>query len=58
VANLAKMRYINAVIEEGLRMFTPAPVALPRVSPKGGAMVCGRFVPEGVSSGPSYCVTT
>jgi hypothetical protein len=53
VANLAKMRYLNAAIEEGLRMFPPAPVGLPRVSPKGGAMVCGRFVPEGVSSNKS-----
>jgi hypothetical protein len=54
VVNLTKMKYLNAAIEEGLRMFPPAPVALPRVSPKGGATVCGRFVPEGVSPSPNY----
>ncbi|KAI9743666.1 MAG: hypothetical protein M1818_002982 [Claussenomyces sp. TS43310] len=45
-ASLAKLEYLNACLEEGLRMFPPAPTALPRVSPPGGGMVCGNFVPE------------
>jgi len=28
VKSLAQMKYLNAVIEEGLRMFPPAPVSL------------------------------
>ncbi|KAF8467157.1 cytochrome P450, partial [Kalaharituber pfeilii] len=37
--------YLNAVIEEGLRIYPPVPVGLPRISP--GAMVAGHFIPPG-----------
>ena len=37
--------YLKAVIEEGLRLFPPIAVGLPRVSP--GETVDGFFVPEG-----------
>jgi len=47
--SLAKQDYLNACIEEGLRMFPPAPTAMPRRSPPGGGIVCGKLVPEGVS---------
>jgi cytochrome P450 len=50
IGALQNMKYLNACLEEGLRIFPPAPVALPRVSPQGGATVCSRFVPEGVSN--------
>ncbi|KAF2803086.1 cytochrome P450, partial [Mytilinidion resinicola] len=43
---VAKLKYLNACIEEGLRIFPPAPSAHPRVAPSGGSVVCGRFVPE------------
>lgn len=39
--------YLNACIEEGLRMFPPAPHGPSRVSP--GANVSGFYVPPGVS---------
>ncbi|CAI0641560.1 unnamed protein product [Colletotrichum noveboracense] len=39
--------YLNAVIEEDLRLVTPAPFGLPRYSP--GAEVDGHFVPSGVT---------
>ena len=43
--------YLNAVIEEGLRVFPPAGAAhLSRIVPKGGCMISGHFVAEGVSS--------
>ncbi|KAF5576016.1 Isotrichodermin C-15 hydroxylase [Fusarium pseudocircinatum] len=44
--------YLNACIEEGMRLFPPAPQALPRVSP--GATVSDVYVPDGtvVSSHP------
>lgn len=44
---LQALPYLNAVIEEGLRMFPPTAFGLPRVSP--GATVDGHFVPPGVS---------
>ena len=45
-----KLPYLNAVIEEGLRMCPPAPVGMPRVVPEGGAEVSGHWLPTGVSS--------
>jgi len=44
----ATFPYLTAVVNEALRIFPPVPVASPRVAPKGGAMVAGVFVPEGV----------
>lgn len=40
--------YLNAVIQEDLRLHTPAAFGLPRFSP--GATVDGHFVPAGVSA--------
>lgn len=37
--------YLHAVIKEGLRIYPPVPVGLPRLS--NGAMVAGHYVPEG-----------
>ncbi|TVY83635.1 Cytochrome P450 monooxygenase aclL [Lachnellula suecica] len=44
---LAGLPYLNAVIQEGLRLCNPTPVGLPRVVPVGGATISGTFVPEG-----------
>ena len=44
----ARLKYLQAVILEGLRMYPPLPFALPRVVPEGGDVVDGRFVPGGV----------
>ncbi|KAF2449553.1 cytochrome P450 [Karstenula rhodostoma CBS 690.94] len=41
----AKLPYLQAVIEEGLRMYPPVAFGLPRVSP--GEMVSGHYVPAG-----------
>ncbi|KAL5375074.1 hypothetical protein DPSP01_011490 [Paraphaeosphaeria sporulosa] len=41
----AKLPYLHAVIEEGLRMYPPVAFGLSRVSP--GAMVSGHYVPAG-----------
>ncbi|KAL5403457.1 hypothetical protein PMIN06_009756 [Paraphaeosphaeria minitans] len=41
----ARLPYLHAVIEEGLRMYPPVAFGLPRVSP--GAMVSGHYVPTG-----------
>lgn len=47
---LQSMRYLQAVIDEGLRIHTNAAFGLPRVSP--GAVVDGHYVPKGVSLSP------
>ncbi|KAI1435644.1 cytochrome P450 monooxygenase-like protein [Xylaria sp. CBS 124048] len=41
----ASLPYLHAVIEESLRLFPPAPFALPRHSP--GAVIDGNYVPKG-----------
>ena len=45
-----KLRYMLAVLEESMRAFPPVPNSLPRVCAKGGANICGIYVPGGVSS--------
>lgn len=48
-SSTAALPYLNAVIQEALRMFPPLPLGLPRLVPPGGAIVDGHVVPEGVS---------
>lgn len=43
--------YLEAVINEGLRICNPVPGGLPRVVPKGGDTYAGHFVPEKVDLG-------
>ncbi|KAF8459864.1 cytochrome P450, partial [Kalaharituber pfeilii] len=51
-----QLPYLNAVIEEGLRIYPPIPIGLPRVSP--GAMVDGHYIPAGATvSVHGYAVT-
>ncbi|KAL3481533.1 cytochrome P450 [Aspergillus californicus] len=42
---LEHMTYLNACIEEGLRIYPPVPVGLPRVAPDEGLLVCGDRIP-------------
>ncbi|KAF9894168.1 hypothetical protein FE257_009141 [Aspergillus nanangensis] len=51
----ARLPYLNAVLEETLRLFPPSPVGPPRVSPLGGESVDGVFIPGGVI-GPRMCI--
>lgn len=52
--NLASLPYLNAVIEESLRLGTPFP-GLRRVVPQEGAMIDRHFVPGGTVVGiPGY----
>jgi len=41
--------YLDAVLREGLRLCPPVPYMPPRKVPEGGAVVCGRRLPGGVS---------
>lgn len=40
--------YLEAVLNEGLRVCNPIPGGLPRVVPEGGDTYCGIYLPEGV----------
>jgi cytochrome P450 len=45
--NLLKLPYLNAVIEEALRVHPPVPTGLLRTVPKGGDTIDGYWVPGG-----------
>ena len=49
--------YLEAVINEGLRIHSTSGLGLPREAPPGGLTVCGRYFPEGtILSVPTYTV--
>lgn len=49
--------YLNACINEALRLHSTSSMGLPRLVPEGGLEVCGRWYPEGtVLSVPSYTI--
>ncbi|CEO60361.1 hypothetical protein PMG11_04990 [Penicillium brasilianum] len=51
----SQLSYLNAALEETLRIYPPVPAMTPRVVPKGGAVIDGSFIPEGISvSGHHY----
>lgn len=52
MVSTAPLRYLHACIEEQLRMYPPAVMTPPRVSP--GDIVAGQFIPKGVSKIISY----
>lgn len=48
--SVSNLTYMLACLDEALRMYPPVPTGLPRVVPKGGAVVCGNHIPENVSA--------
>ncbi|KAF6808212.1 cytochrome p450 [Colletotrichum musicola] len=45
IISVNKLNYMLACLDETLRLYPPVAMGLPRVSPREGATVCGRFVP-------------
>lgn len=43
----AALPYLDAVLQESIRIHDPVPIFAPRVAPRGGDTVGGVFVPEG-----------
>lgn len=54
--NLGDIPYLDACLEEGLRMFPPVPVGLLRIVPDQGSEIDGHFIPAGVSFEPFNCI--
>jgi len=46
---LARLEYMHAIIQEGLRMYPPAPSQLPRRTLSGGMIICGQFIPGNIT---------
>ena len=49
VLSVSHLKYTDAVLNEAMRIYPPVAFAAARVPPQGGAVACGRFIPEGVS---------
>lgn len=48
---LSNLPYLNAVLEECLRIYPPSAFNQARVVPSEGAVICGRLVPPGTAVG-------
>jgi len=46
--SVQNLKYLLAVLDEGMRMYPPVPVGLPRKVPAGGVIVNGKWVPPKV----------
>lgn len=50
-SQVSKLPYLNAVIKEGMRLFTVSSWPMERLVPAGGVTIAGMFFPEGTSVG-------
>lgn len=56
-AQVKRLPYLDACINEGLRLHSTSSLGLPRTVPEGGMMVSGHYFPAGtVLSVPSYTI--
>ncbi|KAI0485829.1 cytochrome P450 [Xylaria cf. heliscus] len=50
-AEVSKLPYLNAVVKEGMRVFTTGSFPMERLVPAGGVVIAGIYFPEGTSVG-------
>jgi cytochrome P450 len=50
---IAQFEYLHACLEEGLRLYPPVPIGLPRIIPPAGVTIADSLVP----GGSSVCIT-
>lgn len=50
IDSIPDLPYLEAVLNESLRVCNPIPGGLPRMVPEGGDTYCGVYLPEGVST--------
>jgi cytochrome P450 len=46
--NTQNLTYLNAVVNEALRIYPPVPGTGPRVTAAGGSMIAGYYIPQNV----------
>ena len=51
MAAVHDLPYLNAVLEESLRVYPPVAFAQARIVPRQGAIICGEAIPGGTSVG-------
>ncbi|RDI80739.1 hypothetical protein Vi05172_g9168 [Venturia inaequalis] len=51
LAKIRQLPYLRAVIEESMRVYSPAPQGINRITPPSGAMISGKYVPGNVTVG-------
>ncbi|KIW25940.1 uncharacterized protein PV07_09074 [Cladophialophora immunda] len=57
--SVGHLMYLDAVVEESLRLYPPVPIALNRTTPPEGAAICGHWVPGNVAVGiPQFAAYT
>ncbi|KAI1098726.1 cytochrome P450 monooxygenase [Jackrogersella minutella] len=44
-----RLKYMTAVIDEGMRIFPAASASVPRIIHQGGDVVCGKYLPAGTT---------
>lgn len=54
LAAVERLPYLNACLEEGLRVFSPAPIGFLRKVQDGGDVIDGEAIPGGVSDFGGY----
>lgn len=57
IQSTAGLTYLNAVIDETLRLCPPGPGTFPRTVPSSGRIICGQWVPGGYSVGVHHLST-
>jgi cytochrome P450 len=56
--SLARQKYLDAALQEGMRLYPPVPTGPPRITPMPGWSICGHWIPGGVNVHISHYATS